>query len=188
MRLFFAIDFTDSVKHAIVRAIDDIGIVHPPWRWVSTSNLHMTLKFLGEKPEEEVGPLGECARVACREFAPFSIRLGGLGGFPNLARPRVLFYRIEKGADVLVSLATRLDETLSERMGIDRERRPFRPHATIARVKGHVAPEIIEALRGAPALEGVGQRVDTLSLVRSQLHPKGAKYHHLKEFALPKPK
>jgi 2'-5' RNA ligase len=100
----------------------------------------------------------------------------------------VLFYRIEEGADPLVALAQRLDETLSERLGIGRERRPFRPHATIARVKGRVAAETVSALNGAPALNGVVQLVDTLVLIRSQLHPKGARYHHLKGFALPKPK
>jgi len=188
MRLFFAVDFTDSVKDAIMRAIDEIPVVRPPWRWVSPSNLHMTLKFLGEMPEEKVGPLGECASAVCNTLAPFSIRLGGLGGFPSLSRPRVLFYRIEEGADPLVELARRLDEALSSRLGIRREKRPFRPHATIARVKTHVGPEIVEALMGAAPLDGVEQRVDKLYLVRSQLHPKGAKYHHLKEFALSKPK
>jgi 2'-5' RNA ligase len=188
MRLFFAVDFTDSVKDAITKAIGDIPIVRPPWRWVSESNLHMTLKFLGEMPEEQAGPLGACAEAACRDVAPFSIHLGSLGGFPNLSRPRVLFYRVEKGADSLVELARRLDETLSERLGIRREKRPFRPHATIARIKGGVTPEIVKALNGAPPLDGVEQSVDRLCLIQSQLHPKGAKYHHLKEFALPKPK
>lgn len=188
MRLFFAVDFTELVKDAIRRAIHDIAIDRPPWRWVAASNLHMTLKFLGDTEASQVAELEDCADLVCRDCSPFSIRLGPLGGFPNLKRPRVLFYRIDDGADPLIDLARRLDRTLSERLGIARDKRPFRAHATVARIKVNVAPEIIRILEAVPPLDGVKQPVQNLALIRSELHREGAKYHHLKQFALTKSK
>jgi len=188
MRLFFAIDFENSVKDAIAQAINAIPIEDPPWRWVATSNLHMTLKFLGETPEARVAQLSTCAQQVAGMFSPFSICLTDLGGFPNLSRPRVLFYRIDEGADALVALATRLDEALAKEMGTPRERRPFRAHATIARIKSPPSKPLLEALQCTPSLDGVAQPVTKLVLVKSQLGAQGAKYYHLKEFALTKPK
>jgi 2'-5' RNA ligase len=188
MRLFFAVDFSDSVKDTIRRAIENIPISDPPWRWVAPPNLHMTLKFLGETPKERIAELSDCAAAACGTLAPFAIHLGDLGGFPNLTRARVLFYRVDQGADSLERLATELDEALFARLNIAREKRSFRAHATIARIKKNLPPRIIDSLKTVPPLEGASQTVEKLLLIRSQLHREGARYHHVKEFALSKPK
>ena len=188
MRLFFAIDFEASVKDAIAQAINAIPIEDPPWRWAAASNIHITLKFLGEMPEAHVAQLSECAEQVAAKVSPFSICLTDLGGFPDLSRPRVLFYRIDEGADALVALATRLDKALAEKMGIPREKRPFRAHATIARIKTPPAKPFLETLQSTPPLDGITQAVTKLVLVKSQLGAQGAKYYHLKEFALTKPK
>ena len=109
MRLFFAVDFTDDVKDALQRAIDGVGIADPPWRWVARDNFHITLKFLGEMPEDRVEALAKCVAGACRGVASFDIRLGGFGGFPNLKKPRVLFYKVDEGVEPLLDLAKRVD-------------------------------------------------------------------------------
>lgn len=181
-------EFSDSVKEAIRQAIQDIPIPNPPWRWVATSTLHMTLKFLGETPEEGVPALIRCAEAVCQTSASCSIRLGRLGGFPNLLRPRVLFYQVEDGAAPLELLALELEETLSERLKIARAKRPFRAHATIARIKTNLSVETAERLKKAPALVNASQTVQNLSLIESELHPEGARYHRVKEFALAKSK
>lgn len=188
MRLFFAVNFSDGIKGGIQQAIDDLAIVNPPWRWVAVANLHLTMKFLGEMSEEHLATLGECGADVCGGIDPFEITLGRLGAFPALKRPRVLFYQIEDGAASLESLAARLDERLFEALGIPRETRPFRAHATIARVKKELSREISDRLRAAPPLAGASQKVEKLSLMKSQLRPQGAIYHPLKEFALSKSK
>ncbi|MFQ5511260.1 MAG: RNA 2',3'-cyclic phosphodiesterase [Candidatus Krumholzibacteriia bacterium] len=188
MRLFLAVDFADTVKTEIHRAIDALEIPHPPWRWVSAANLHMTLKFLGETPRERVGPLCECAEKVCRSVEPFTIRLGRLGAFPGISRPRVLFYEVEQGAASLRSLAEALDTALSGRMGLPRDERPFQAHATVARVKKPLRARMVTALRAAPPLAGVSQTVESVTLFESALRPKGPIYHHLKGFALAKSK
>ena len=187
MRLFFAVDFTDAVKNEVQRAIDRITIDTPPWRWVAPANLHMTIKFLGESPEESIASLSRCAEEVVGRFAPFSIRLGGLGGFPDLKKPRVLFYRVEEGGGSLIALAKALDQNLSTRMNILPEKRPFKAHVTVARIKQPIDFRSVDALGSAPPVDA-GQEVEKLVLVESRLGPQGAKYYHLKEFALAKPK
>ncbi|MEJ2720353.1 MAG: 2'-5' RNA ligase family protein, partial [bacterium] len=74
MRLFFAVEFEESLKDAIARAIEKAGIEEPPWRWVAPHNFHITLKFLGETPEERVKPLVMSAAGAFRRMPPFQIQ------------------------------------------------------------------------------------------------------------------
>jgi 2'-5' RNA ligase len=183
MRLFFAVGFDESLKDAIAAAIDKIGLVRPPWRWVARGNCHVTMKFLGETPEDRAAPLVMSAMGAFRGIEPFSITLGGLGGFPNLRRPRVLFYTVTKGADDLTTLAKRLDTALHEDLGIDKERRPFRAHATVARIKKPLDVSVADRLQNAPGVEHPPQLVDRVLLMRSELRREGALYHVVKEIA-----
>ncbi len=167
-------------------AMARVAIRDLPWRWIAPANVHLTLKFLGEIQQEDVEELSACAVGACRDLAPFSIHFGQLGGFPSLSRPRVHFFRVEEGARALELLAERLDELLAQRLQIPRETRPFQAHVTVARVKSVISPRIVEILHAVPPLRSTSQAVQTLSIMRSELHPQGAKYHRLKEFALSK--
>lgn len=188
MRVFLAVDFTDRVRNEIQASIDAMGIPNPPWRWVSIANLHVTLKFLGETPEDRVQAICQCAEEVCGSVNVFRIRLGRLGAFPNLSHPRVLFFRAEEGVAELKHLAGVLDTALSRRLGLSREKRPFRAHATIARIKTPLPPATVERLKTAPPLARASQEVATVTLAKSDLRPKGPIYHHLKGFALLKSK
>ena len=188
MRLFFAVEFDDSLKDAVVRAIDGIGIQNPPWRWVARANLHVTLKFLGETPDDRVDAVIDSVASVCRDTPPFEIALGGLGGFPNLRRPRVLFYRVTSGADELTSLAEHVEAALLHDLSIPKERRAFRAHGTVARIKRPLPNGIIERLESAPDVEHPVQSVEKVLLMRSELRRDGAVYRLVKGIALTKPK
>lgn len=183
MRLFFAVEFDESLKDAIARAIEEIGVEDPPWRWVARHNFHITLKFLGETREERVKPLVMSAVGALRQMPPFQIQLGALGGFPTLRRPRVLFYQVNQGADELTALAERLDLALNNDLAVERDRRPFRAHATVARVKTPIDARLSGLLEAAPGVDHPPQIVDRVRLMRSQLRREGALYHVVKEIA-----
>ena len=184
MRLFFAVEFDDALKDAIVNAIDGIRIANPPWRWVARSNIHITLKFLGDTEEEMVPLLVDAVSAVCRETPPFEIVLGGLGGFPNLKKPRVLFYEATRGAPELTSLAQRVDAALYGDLSIPREERPFRAHATVARIKTPIPADLAARLQKAPNVEHYTQKVEKVSLMQSELHRGGAIYGLVKGIAL----
>ena len=182
--MFFAVNFSDAVKDAVRTAIAKVPVERPPWRWVDRAAFHITLKFLGEQPEDVVDALAEHAGRACAGHAPFTLRLGGLGGFPKLARPRVLFYHVEEGAAELRALAVDLEQSLEDGLGIEKERRPFRGHATVARIKKSLPRAVTDKLAAAPAVENAVQRVTSIHLMRSELRREGARYHVVKEIAL----
>ncbi|UCG51210.1 MAG: RNA 2',3'-cyclic phosphodiesterase [Candidatus Latescibacterota bacterium] len=184
MRLFFAVGFSDSLKDAIEEAIKGIDLSHPPWRWVATVNFHITLKFLGETREEKVAALVRSAATAFEDAKPFEITLGGLGGFPNLNRPRVLFYRVTHGADPLCALAAKLEDALHRDLSIEKERRSFRAHATVARIKKPIPKEVAIRLQDAPGVSHPLETVENVKLMRSELRREGALYHVVKEIAL----
>ncbi|NLL36882.1 MAG: RNA 2',3'-cyclic phosphodiesterase, partial [Fretibacterium sp.] len=90
-------------------------------RWVSRPQLHLTLRFLGERPPEEVEKVK--AALSGVMVEPFEASLNGVGGFPNLNRPRVLWLGMRDGAEALSALASRVESAL-EGVGIERESRP----------------------------------------------------------------
>ena len=187
MRAFFAINLSDDTKDRIAEAIRAVRIADPPWRWVVRDNFHVTLKFLGRVSDDRVTGLVEAVSEACRQTRPFSITVGELGGFPNLKRPRVLFYRIVDGARQLTRLAERVDESLST-AGVEKERRAFQPHITVARIKVSLEGGLSAALTRAPAVSAAHEVVSSVTLMESHRGRQGAQYHSLKEIALGKPK
>ncbi len=140
--------------------------------WVRESNLHFTLRFLGDCE----ATVAEAATAAMQEAAsghtPFEVRLGALGAFPDAMRARVLWAGLEVGEARLGSLAESLAESL-ERRGFPRESRPFAPHLTLGRVR---EPEDWSgALQRQPPL-GISFDVTQLLLVDSTLLPGGSRY------------
>jgi 2'-5' RNA ligase len=96
-----------------------------------------------------------------------------------------LFYRVEEGKDELTRLAAAVETGLSESLGIPKEKRPFRAHATIARIKKSLPRAVTDKLEQAEPLSGAAQTVTSVDLMQSELRPGGAVYTRVKEFALP---
>jgi 2'-5' RNA ligase len=188
LRLFFAVELDVHLKDSVSRAIAGARIANPPWRWVARSNVHITIKFLGETSDEMVPLVIDAVSGACGGLPPFEMTLGGLGGFPNLKKPRVLFYEAIRGAKELAELAVRVEKVLHDELSIPKEDRPFRAHATVARVKHPIAADIAARLEKAPPVEGGVQRVEKLSLMKSELRREGAIYELVKGIALTGPR
>jgi 2'-5' RNA ligase len=184
LRMFFAVKVGSEVAGKIWRIIGDSGLADPPWRWIRPENYHFTLKFLGEVDRKDVPPLHDAARAASSKIEPFRLTMGELGGFPDLDRPRVIFYGIEEGFDDLRSLARAIEERCED-IGFERERRRFKAHLTLARLKKPVRPDILELLRSFPGLGGgAAVDVDHFTLMRSTLTSRGAIYEEAGRFEL----
>lgn len=113
------------------KALDAAGGVA---RWVPPPNVHITLKYLGDIDAGLVAPVSDALAGVARRSSGLRLNLGGLGAFPSGAEPRVLFVEIARGAEALSALAKAVEDAMFE-LGFAREKRPFYPHVTIARVQ-----------------------------------------------------
>lgn len=183
VRAFIALKLDAAVEAAIaalthrLRAPDD-GI-----RWVRPSNFHLTLFFLGPAVvRERLIPVAyELERVAA-ESTPFDLEVRGTGVLPDSARPRVLWVGLH--ARELIALAARVAEA-AERCGLQRERRGYLPHLTIARVRTPRSWRALRAKFEAAAQERFGvSRIERIVLYRSELGPESSTYTELAAFPL----
>jgi RNA 2',3'-cyclic 3'-phosphodiesterase len=151
-------------------------------RWTAVPSIHLTLKFLGETDPSILPELSQALR-ALPPSAPFTLRLEGMGAFPDLQRPRVIWCGIEGDRPALSRLQEGV-ETECVRAGFERENRPFQPHLTLGRVQGkrNLQP-LMDYINIAtsPKCEFV---VDHYRIYRSTLTKQGAIYDVLESIQL----
>lgn len=179
IRSFIAIELPDEIRHALAEVQKnlrrDVGGV----RWVEPGSIHLTLKFLGDIPAEQIQPIAAAAMGVVQDEPPLGLGVSGLGAFPNPRRPRVIWVGI--GGDVarLGRLQTRLEEAL-EPLEFPREERAFRPHLTVGRVKDpRRPPDLTRALADVTVPRCNSFDVREILLYKSDLRPTGAIYTKL---------
>ena len=142
---------------------------------VSTDHLHLTLKFLGDTEEGLVPEIATAIRESAAGTRPFEVRVRGTGAFPSPARMNVVWVGVD-GAERLARIAAALDASL-ETLGFARDNRPWKPHVTVARVKGRRDLDPVRSIVSGYAETVFGtHRVDSIHLKRSVLTPTGAQY------------
>ena len=172
LRSFLAADLSPQARAQAVRVIEQLRKGVPRGvRWVPEENLHLTLKFLGGVEPERISRLIAEASSKLEGLAPFDVVLGGLGAFPNARRARVVWLGVRAGGAQLAQLARKLD-TAAARIGVERERRPYRTHLTLGRLR-QPAPV---ALSGIPCPDGLPFSVEEVVLYESRLSSAGAQY------------
>ena len=129
MRLFIALDIDDSIRERIALFQDGVRGFAPDAGWVRPESLHVTLKFIGEKPAESVEHVQSA--LSAISGTPLSLRFRGVGFFPTAKSARVFWLGIEAGPG-LAALADRVDGVM-ETMGVPREAHAYTPHLTLAR-------------------------------------------------------
>ncbi|MDE2781120.1 MAG: RNA 2',3'-cyclic phosphodiesterase [Chloroflexota bacterium] len=182
VRVFVAIDLPEAAKETLRQAVADLqDNLQQGIHWVRPEGIHLTLKFLGDVSTARVGDIQAAMDKAAREFEPanFRLALSGLGVFPNPREPRVLWAGVSGDMEALEHLQGLTDGCLED-AGFARERRPFRPHLTLGRVRDQVAPEqrrrIGQAIQQATPPQRVEWQVGEVHLIRSTLTPGGAIY------------
>lgn len=183
IRAFIAIDLDPQVMANIHRAIRELKPLIPAIRWVPPENFHLTLKFLGDVDETELDAIGTAVMGAVGPFQPLRISAKGLGVFPDLRRPRILW--VGMTGNSLTALASRVESAL-EPLGLAAEPRAFTPHLTIGRWRHYDrAPKTLgEELARWRDREFGEFLISEVALYQSVLKPAGAAYHKLKVVAL----
>lgn len=147
--------------------------------WTRLGNVHLTLKFLGDVRGDAIDEIGEALRAVAVAQRPFSMKIGGIGAFPNMNRPRVLWVGIKQGAAAVTRLAEAVNHQLAC-IGYPAESR-FHPHLTLARLRNRVnlTPQV-HLFKQYDTIDEATVNVNEIVLMRSQLHPRGAVYTPLK--------
>ena len=163
---------TRTVKH-----IDLLRKLVPdaPVSWSRETNLHLTLKFLGNVDADRVGKVSAAASRAVKSIQPFPVSISQTGSFPKNGNPRVLWIGIQDPTGGLSELQARLERECDVE-GFSREDRPFHPHLTIARLRKPAgARELAQAHKELP-FEPTEIVVTELDVIRSELSSKGSRY------------
>jgi 2'-5' RNA ligase len=196
MRLFIGIDLDPELRTHIERFIEGVQGFAPDARWMRPESLHVTLKFIGERPQEQIKALTQRLRLV--ESDSFELRFTDYGFFPTSKAPRVFWIGIEADAH-LAQLAANIDAATSE-LGIPREDRPYSPHLTLARAgagRRSGAPKWREGDAPNAAFSVLEKRLTAMGeldlgrmtarefiLYQSELSPRGSKYTKLQRFPL----
>jgi len=178
MRTFIALELSKGIKDELARCQEELKQSGADVKWVKTSNIHLTLKFLGEVTEEKLGGIKKILDSLAEERAPFEISLFKLGAFPNLDHPRVVWAGIDKGCREAEEIARVLSQELG-RIGFPEESRGFSAHLTIGRVRSDKNKESLK--RGVNSLEVRPEScgINEIILFKSTLTPDGPIYDKL---------
>ena len=184
LRLFWAIEASQEVRDSLGQLIMEFKPAGADVRWVRPGAIHLTIKFLGQRPAEGVDEIAAVVAPAAEACPSLRLKPVGAGVFPSLARPRVIWAGLSGDVEDLIRLAGRVDEALTP-LGFAPEKRPFSPHLTLGRVKSSRGRDrLVEALARLGGYEGPEMQAGELVLFRSQLNPTGAVYTPLVQLGL----
>lgn len=187
VRLFVACEVPDDVKEAIGETIEGLRKKSgPAVRWIKPEGVHVTLKFLGEVPAKKLPAVKLAIQEAVVGHSPFELEFSNIGTFGGREGLRIMWVGIAGDVLRLEALVRAVNAALAV-VGFEPERRPFRPHLTLGRVRDEIGTRQraeIEVAVGKTDVPGVNWRTSQVSLMRSKLGAGGASYEVLATFPL----
>jgi 2'-5' RNA ligase len=188
IRSFIAVELPEKIRQGLQQLQTELTLpTYSFVKCVAPEGIHLTLKFLGNIPEQKMADITKVMEQASQGVSPFELQLTGVGAFPNMRRPRVIWVGIKGKLDILIGWQQRLDDGLVP-LGFAKEARAFTPHLTLARVRDNCSPG--DRMNFGETIYKVHVEVDyrftvtSLNLMRSQLFPTGAVYSRLSEVKL----
>ena len=175
IRTFIAIPVPESVfvlqgnlKNTIAKKTGKV-------RWVKRDQLHLTLKFVGDTPEESINDVRGVMQKVSNQMTPFKIFIQGVGCFPKIERPRVMWVGLDGAIDKLNQLVTAVHDGL-DLLGFPRAEKEFHPHITMARAKypQKKTPDISSFLN--TTYDPIPFRIEKIQFISSELFPNGPVY------------
>lgn len=179
LRCFVAIEIPQPIQALLKNVQTRLQSEVRKASWTKFGNFHLTLKFLGDVHSETIDDVSKVIQDVADVQAPSSIAFGGIGAFPNLYRPRVLWVGVKQGASIVSRLAKAVNLELKH-LGFPSDNR-FHPHLTLARLRTPVNLEPLKKmLRQYDTIDRAVVNVKEITLMRSELRPNGAAYTPLK--------
>ena len=181
LRTFIAIELPDELKKRLEMLQEELkkdSGKASKISWARPETIHLTLKFLGPVENQRLEEISEALKKATRDIEKFTVKTRGIGGFPNLKNPRVVWVGMD-GSEYLKKLYGNIEECM-ESAGFEREKREFHPHLTLCRVKnpkdGKMLSERIEKLRTDISMDF---QADSVVFFKSELKKGGAVHTEL---------
>ncbi|MFW6089099.1 MAG: RNA 2',3'-cyclic phosphodiesterase [Gemmatimonadota bacterium] len=179
MRLFVAVNFQAPVRRALADLAARLAQMGLPVRWTAAETFHLTLRWLGDRDEEDRVAVTAILHEIAAEFEPFEAGFGPVGAFPSPRRPRVIWIAVEAGPRLRL-LRDELERRLA-RDGFGRDERSFRPHVTLGRAMRDARPGAFREF--VTVSDGLGIDasfpVSSIDLMLSRLEPAGARHERL---------
>jgi 2'-5' RNA ligase len=176
LRAFIAIDLPENVRSSLGEAQEVLKLQRFRVKWVRPQNIHLTLKFLGNTDAADIDKIVAAMALATKDCAVISLAVKGIGVFPDIRRPRVIWAGLSGQLEILQDIQQTLDGHLAD-LGFPKETRGFKAHLTLGRIKGKIACDRLKAtivkLKGFESKPFV---VNRIILFKSELRPSGAVY------------
>jgi RNA 2',3'-cyclic 3'-phosphodiesterase len=177
-RTFAAIFPPIEIRNGLSELVERLRKLCSGVKWVEKENMHLTLRFFGGLTDEQIEAATQCMSELARLHHGFKARLGTVGAFPSPSRARVIWVGVEEGKEQLVEIATALEERFVK-AGLGPADKSFSPHLTVGRVRiPRNNPELEEAIRALTFSRGEFM-IDSLTLTKSELTPRGPVYSPL---------
>lgn len=184
IRTFLAIELPRALLSKIEEVQGGLRSSNADVRWVRPENLHLTLKFFGNIDESQIEPIVQSIDQTVQETPPIRLRAKGMGAFPNLRNPRVIWIGFEEGKEEVTSFQRELEKEF-ERAGFPPEDHPFHPHLTLGRMRSNKGKEeLIKRMERYKEEEFGEVQVEKVVLFKSDLRPSGPIYTPLREIRL----
>lgn len=189
LRTFVAIELEEELHRELAKVQSSLKDKIPQnrVRWIDPEGIHLTLKFLGQVPKDQVPDIVAALERARQGVSSFHLTIRGLGCFPSLTNPRVIWVGVQAADESLTRLHSQLEKEMAS-LGYPPEGRPFNAHLTLGRVRENAQGGARRALGEVISATAVGElgriQVRSISLMQSILHPTGAKYIRLASIPL----
>lgn len=174
-RTFICIEIPVSVAERIDRLQNTLRRIDAHVSWTRPSNIHLTLKFLGDVEVSRIRRVGDAVERAATGITPFEVEVGGVGCFPSSRSPRALWVGLSVLPEPLKQLYAGIEDELAGE-GFPREKRKFSPHLTIGRIRSpHNSAVLAEELL-ATGFTSERYKATEVIVMRSDLKPTGSLY------------
>jgi 2'-5' RNA ligase len=176
-RTFIALDVGKTIRDRLLALQANLTQTGAEVKWVEEANLHLTLLFLGEVDNRDLIAISRAVEEAAATQPALELSIEGVGCFPNMRRPRVVWVGVGKGVEEVRSLHKALEEPLLKLRCYRREERQFTPHVTLGRIRTEKPlPQLIAALEKKRDFKAGEVSIREVLVMSSDLSSKGPVY------------